>query len=190
MNTINTTNMVWKSLSDVFRSPKYLAVALISAAIVLAFSIWLPNLGLIWDTTISSNLTLFEKISFLWNSLGAISTNFSVLSATLTILVSMLLGLNIALMVSYFIKRIAFQKASGVGVAGMLAGLIGVGCASCGSLILSAFIGVGATAAFTGFLPLQGQEFSLLSIAILVAALYITAKKVADPLVCKVEPKK
>lgn len=186
---IKNIQIAWKSLYDVFRSPKYVSVTLISAAAVLIFYIWLPNLGLIRDTIFSGDLTFLEKLNFLWNSLGAISTNFSFLSATLTILVSVLLGLNIALMVSYFKKRFAFQKASGVGVAGMLTGLIGVGCASCGSIILSAFIGVGATATFTGILPLKGQEFSLLSIIILVGALYITAKMTAEPLVCKVEPK-
>ena len=59
-----------------------------------------------------------------------------------------------------------------------------VRCASCGSVILSTFLGVGATAAFTGFLPFGGQEFSILAIIILAASLYVTGKKIADPLVC------
>lgn len=188
-HTINTIQVIRKSLREIFLSPVYISIAFLVAVIVLVFSIWLPNLGLIWGIIASGSMPFLAKITFLWNSLGAISTNFSVLSATLTILVSILLGLNIALMVSYFKRRLAIKKASGVSIAGMLAGFLGVGCASCGSLILSAFIGVGATAAFTGFLTLKGQEFSVLSIAILIGALYITAKKSADPLVCKVELK-
>lgn len=179
--------IAWRALYAVFLSPMYITIALAAAAAVLAFSIWLPNLGLIWSTVISESMSFSAKLSFLWNSLGALGTNFSTLSATLTVLVSILLGLNIALMVSYFRKRLAFQKASGVGIAGMLAGLLGVGCASCGSIVLSAFIGVGATAAFTATLPLAGQEFSLLAIAILSGTLYVTAKKSTEPLTCSVE---
>lgn len=188
MKNTATTKLIWNSLKEIFFSPVYASVTVITAGVVLVFSIWLPNLGLIWDT-ITSSASLGDKLTFLWNSLGAIGTNFSALSATLTVLVSVLLGMNVSLTVAYFKKRIAFQKSSGMGVAGMLAGLIGVGCASCGSVVLSLFIGVGGTAALTGFLPLAGQEFSILAIAILLGSFYYTAKKSVNPLVCKVEPK-
>ena len=171
----------WKSLS-----PAYLSLALLLAALVFVFSVWLPNLGLIREIVFSPRLTVLNKASFLWHSLGAIATNFSVLSATLVVFISVLFGLNIALTVVYFRRRIALQKAGGMSVVGMLAGLIGIGCASCGSVLLSTFLGVGATAAFTGFLPLGGQEFSILGVVILVGSLYVTAKKLSDPLVCKI----
>lgn len=167
---------------------KYILLALILAMIVFVFSIWLPNLGLIRETIFSNNFAWGEKIIFLWNLLGAINTNFSALSATLLVIISVLFGLNIAVTVYYFKKRIAFQKAGGMSLAGMLAGLIGIGCASCGSVILSTFLGVGATASFTGLLPFGGQEFSILSIVVLVSTLYITRKKLSDPLVCGINP--
>ena len=171
---------------EIFRLPKYLALALVLAAFVFVFSIWLPNLGLIRDVMFSNSFTFLKKVVFLWSSLGAITTNFSLFTAALVLIISVLFGLNIALTVYYFKKRIAFQKASGMSIAGMLAGLIGIGCASCGSLILATFLGVGATAAVTGILPFGGQEFSVLSIIILISTLYFTAKKAVDPLVCKI----
>ena len=186
-NYLQNIQIAWTSCYETFRSPAYVALALVVAASVFVFSIWLPNLELIRAMVFASNLTLLKKVTFLWHSLGAITTNFDVLSATLTVCISVLFGLNMALTVSYFTQRLAFQKASGMHIAGMLAGLIGIGCASCGSIVLSVFLGVGATAAFTGLLPLGGQEFSILSIVILVGALYITAKKAVNPLVCKVE---
>lgn len=177
----------WRSLySEVLCKPLNLILALILAAFVFAFSVWLPNLELIRTIAASDRLDAVGKLSFLWHSLGAIGTNFSLLSATLVVLISILFGLNIALTISYFRKRITEQKAGGTSVAGMLAGLIGIGCASCGSVVLSTIFGVGATAAFTGFLPLGGQEFSVLGVAILLGSLYITGKKLADPLICKI----
>src|SRR3989338_5131989 len=181
----------WESLyREILCSPKYIALALIFIILVFVFSVWLPNLGLIRDVVFSNNFTFLNKIIFLWNSLGAITTEFSASSATLLVFISVLFGLNVALTVYYFKRRITLQKAGGTSIAGMIAGLICIGCASCGSVILSIFLGVGATAAFTGFLPFGGQEFSILAIIILVWSLYVTGKKIADPLVCKVEPKK
>lgn len=179
----------WGSLyHEILCSPKYLLLALILATLVFIFSVWLPNWELIRNVVFSSSTSFFDKIAFLWNSLGAITTNFSGSSATLLVVISVLFGLNISLTVYYFKRRITFQKAGGMSVAGMLVGLIGIGCASCGSVILSTFLGVGAAAAFTGFLPFGGQEFSILAIIILVVSLYVTGKKIADPLVCGIRP--
>lgn len=181
--------IAWKSLNEgVLCSPKYLTLSLFLAAIVLLFSVWLPNLGLVWDVIFSHDFTFLNKATFLWDSLGAISTNFSPLTASFTLLISILFGLNTSLAAYYFKRRITFQRAGGMSIAGMLLGLIGVGCASCGAIVLSTFLGVGAATAVTGILPFGGQEFSVLSIIILVGALYVTAKKIADPLVCGIDP--
>lgn len=161
-------------------------LALIFATIVFVFSVWLPNLELIQSVLFSDKTVFLDKIIFLWNSLGAITTNFNPLSAILLVLISILFGLNISFTVYYFKRRIAFQKAGGMSILGMLAGVVGVGCASCGSVILSTFLGVGATATFTGILPFGGQEFSVLAIIILLVSLYITGKKIADPAVCRI----
>lgn len=180
----------WQSLyNEILCSPKYMLLALILATLIFVLSVWLPNLGLIRDVVFSNNIEVLEKIIFLWNSsFGAISTNFSVLSATLLVFISVLFGLNIALTVYYFKRRITLQKTGGMSIAGMLAGLIGIGCASCGSVIIATFLGVGAAATLTGILPFGGQEFSILGIIILVGSLYVTGKKIADPLVCGIRP--
>ena len=155
---LQNARKAWESLyREILCSPKYMAFALILAILVFVFSVWLPNLELIRSIVFSSNTAFVDKIVFLWNSLGAITTNFNPLSATLLVVISVLFGLNISLTVHYFKRRITFQKAGGMSIAGMLAGLIGIGCASCGSVILSTFLGVGAAAAFTGFLPFGGQ---------------------------------
>ena len=186
---LQNIHTAWESLyREILCSPKYTLLALILTILLFVFSVWLPNLGLIRDVVFSNNFTFLNKIIFLWNSLGAITTEFSAPSATLLVVISVLFGLNISLTVYYFKRRVTLQKAGGMSIAGMIAGLIGLGCASCGSVILSTFLGVGATAAFTGFLPFGGQEFSILAIIILVASLYVTGKKIADPLVCGISP--
>lgn len=181
---IQNIKTAWNSFFEaILRSPAYLSLVIAISFITLIFSIWIPNLGLLGEVITSSDFSLFGKINFLWNSLGAFTTNFTPGTAIITMIVSLLFGSNVAVTVYYFKKRIALQKTSGVSVAGMLAGLIGIGCASCGSVILATFLGVGSATVVTGLLPFGGQEFAILGILLLLGAIYITAKKIADPLV-------
>ncbi len=178
-----------KSLLEVFSNFWYWCIMLIVSASVLLFAIWLPNLSFIRSTIVSNIYTLQQKFSLLISSLGALQTNFTTLSETLTIIVALLFGLNIALLIYYLKKRIRLQRSSGLGVIGIISGLIGVGCASCGSVILSSIFGLGATAGFIGVLPLKGQEFGLLSIAIILFSIFLLAKKIQDPNSCKIKVK-
>lgn len=175
------------SLREVLGQPVYGLLTIGIFLTVMLFAIWLPNLSFVADIVTSSSLALGQKISILTSSLGAIQTNFTFLSKMLTIIVALLFAVQISVITYYLKRRIHLQKAAGISGIGMVSGLLGVGCAACGSVILSALFGVGATASFIGVLPLKGQEFGLLSIAILVFSLFLTTRKIQDPLTCAIK---
>lgn len=179
--------MFLKALQEVLRHPSYaaLSVAVFLAAMLLA--IWLPNLSFVAHIITSSSLSLAEKAGIIGNSLGAIKTNFTTLSRVLTVTVAGLFAVQMSVVAFYLKRRIRLQSAAGVGGLGMLSGLLGIGCAACGSVILSSLFGMAATAGFIGVLPLKGQEFGILSILILGLSLFLTTKKIQNPLTC--EPK-
>lgn len=177
-------------LKDVLGRPGYIVLAVTIFLAVMLFAVWLPNLSFVLHVATSPTLAFSQKVGILGNSLGAIQTNFTPLSRIFTVAVALLFAAQFSMIVFYLKRRISLQKAAGIGSLGMLSGLLGVGCAACGSVILSALFGVGATASFIEVLPLKGQEFGLLSIAILVFALFLTARKIQDPLVCSVESSK
>lgn len=151
----------------------------------LAFAIWLPNLSFLRHTAVSSDYTIAQKFSLFFTSLGALDTNFTLLSRTLTIIVALLFAVNVVLVVHYFRKRIALQRSAGLSLLGAFTGLLGIGCAACGSVLLSSVLGITATASFIRTLPLGGQEFGLLSIGILGFSVFLTVKKIKGPALCK-----
>lgn len=173
-------------LREVLGRPMYVLLTAAVFLSVMLFAIWLPNLSFVAGIITSSSLALGQKISILASSLGAIQTNFTFLSGVLTVVVALLFAVQVSLIVFYLKWRIRLQKAVGVSGIGMVSGLLGVGCAACGSVILSALFGVGATASFIGVLPLKGQEFALLSIGILSLSIFLTTRKIQDPLTCAV----
>lgn len=185
--TKKNLHLCFGGLKEVFNRPLYIVLALVIAVMILVFSIWLPNLSLIKNTIVSSDLLLSEKAAILWASLGAIKTNFSFMSRLFTMLISLLAGLNIAMLVYYLKRRIGLERTTGTSVVGMFFGLVGVGCASCGSVILSSFLGIGVTGGIIGFLPLRGSEFALFGIALLLWSNYSLALKIKQPAICLVE---
>lgn len=172
------------ALLDVVRSPVAVAVAVMAAVAVFLFQVWLPNLGLIWSVVTSETMSPSDKAGFLWDSLGAIRTNFTVLGAWLAAAVSLLFGLNAAVTVHYVRRRLALGGTAGAGVAGLVVAVVGVGCSACGAVVLSFLIGTTATASFVGLLPLRGQELNLVSVAVLAATLVVAIRKLTEPVVC------
>ncbi|MDH5537655.1 MAG: hypothetical protein OEZ08_19055 [Betaproteobacteria bacterium] len=166
----------------VFAHPSYIALAGVLAILVFLVAVWLPNLGLIGDVFAGSNAPLATKLGFALSLLGGIGTNFTLLSAGYTIAIAVLFGITTAMIV-YLLKqrRVA---AAGQNIAIGSSGVLGIGCAACGSLILGAGLPfLGATGALA-VLPLNGAEFGILSVALLLVSLLLISKTIAEPIAC------
>ncbi|MBI4158543.1 MAG: hypothetical protein HY505_02930 [Candidatus Yanofskybacteria bacterium] len=181
----NYLNNTWKAFSEVFVSALYIVIAIILALAVFVFAVWLPNIGLITGFKIAVNL------------LGGISTNFSTLSATYTIAIAILFGINIAMVVYLVRKRrlglaptLRSGQAGGgmaVGFGGIASGALGIGCAACGSFILTTTLSFFGVAGALAILPLRGGEFGILSVVLLIISLIIISDKIVQPLICTPE---
>jgi hypothetical protein len=171
---------------EIIKQPKYLALVITVSLMVIAFAVWLPNLHLITKTMTSSTMTLWQKTNLMTSLLGSLQTNFSPLSRTITFISAGLAGVQVSLLAYYIRQTAKLQQSMGMSAVGVATSLLGVGCASCGSVVLTSLIGFGATTAVLGFLPFRGQEFGFLGIGILLFAINFTMKKINDPLVCGV----
>ncbi len=174
------------TLLRIIQQPKYLFLAVLVATIFIVLAAWLPNLHLVTKTMTSKTMTLWQKTNLLTSLLGSLETNFSTLSRTTTIVSAGLAGIQTSLMVYYLRQTTKIQQSMGMSVMGVIASLLGVGCASCGSVILTTFIGLGSASALLGVLPLRGQEFAFIGMIMLLAAILFTMKKINQPYLCKV----
>jgi hypothetical protein len=178
--------MLLRVLAKVFRNPAYDVIAFVVTLGMFVFSVWLPNLKLIAHI-VTSDYPLSLKINLPISLLGSISTNFTTLSATYTIAISILFGIDTAL-VSFFLRhRITEIKQSGIatGFLGIVSGLLGVGCIACGTFVLTnifVWLGVGG---IIQTLPLGG-DLGILGVILLAISIYLTAKHVDDPMVCNI----
>lgn len=174
------------TLVGIFRQPKYLVFTLLIALILIAFAAWLPNIHLITKAMTSSTMTLWQKTNLITSLLGSLQTNFTTLSRNLTILSATLTGVQASLLIYYVRRSILIQREVGASVAGMASSLLGVGCASCGSVVLTSIIGFSSATTLLGILPFRGQEFGFVGIAILLGAISFTLRKINQPLDCEI----
>lgn len=134
------------------------------------FILWLPNIRLAELVLFEGDMDILKKLSFLFLSPLMFGSNFTFISALIAVLISVLFGINVAMLAYHFNFRYG-----GAGIAGMVSGLFGVGCFSCGSVLLPLFGLSGAALV----LPFHGQEFNVVAIALLLVSIYLTSNKIS-----------
>lgn len=180
--------MIKNAFTEVFKNKSYLLLSGAVALVVFAFAVWFPNVRLLFSLITDSTVPVSVKIWFPIRLLESITTNFTALSASYTIVIAVLTGINIAFVI-YILKRQKQQlSAAGLttGTFGILSGATGLGCAACGSLVVSSLLATAGGASLLTLLPLRGGEFGILSVILLGVSTYFLAKRITKSPVCEI----
>lgn len=179
--------MLLTVLRRVFIQARYIQIAALVSLVALSVAILVPNTDIILQVFASSELSLGTKFIFLGSMYGILFTNFSVLSAVYTVVIALLFGINSALLTFYIRRRqskVTNTHGHTAGVMGVVSGLFGVGCAACGSVILSSILTLLGAGGLLAALPLHGAEFGILGVLLLGFSVYQLCIRINDPLVC------
>jgi hypothetical protein len=168
---------------------RYLIVSVVAFWLVFTLAIWLPNIRLILEISSSPVYSVIDKISFIFSLYGSIFTNFTLFSATYTIFIGLFFGVNISLLLFYINKQRGVFKdvptsSVSMSVGGLISGFLGIGCAACGTFVLTSLLGVFGSAAILTMLPLGGAEFGLFGLFILIVSVYVILGKINSPNTC------
>lgn len=176
------------TLKQVFSNIRYDVIAVGVASVVFTLAVWLPNTRLILDILASTSISASGKFQFLLSLYGSIATNFTAVSATYTILIAILFGVNIALITYYIKKRRGLEKnTTALSVGGIISGVFGIGCAACGTFLLTSFLALFGATSVLAFLPFGGEEFGFIGVGLLAYSVYVITNKISEGVVCPVE---
>lgn len=180
--------MLVHALQKVFRNPAYVILALTVSLVVYVLVVLLPNKSLIAIVLSSSDIPVSQKLGIPLSLLGSITTNFTPLSALSTSAIAILFGINVAMVVYILRRKINEVKTTGIstGLLGMVSGIIGIGCAACGSLLLTSALALFGASSILAFLPLAGGEFGILGVILLAISIHSIARRIQYPAVCKI----
>lgn len=167
-----------RAVVSVLKTTQSVLITVGVSVFVFAFAVWLPNLQLLLIVWADATTSVVDKITLPLTLLSAISTNFTLLSATYTVVIAILAGINVALIVALVQAQQKVRGGVAAGGLGIIAGALGVGCAACGSLILTALLGTTIGAGALALLPLGGGEFGILGVGLLGYATYLLARQI------------
>ncbi|MWG34564.1 hypothetical protein [Halomarina oriensis] len=158
--------------------PAYLAFAVVAALLALTVFVLAQNLTIVSELVVGGSLPLKNRLGVLVELYPFVGTSFSgtaidPLPGIAVLTLAALMGVNLA-MVAYHVREHGLTvSGSGGGVAGVVLGTLGAGCAACGSAVLAgvlSLVGIGGL----GFLPLDGLEFALLGlVAVLLSTFWL-----------------
>lgn len=168
--------LMGRTIRLVLSLPTYAVLAVVAAIAALSTFVLSQNPQFVSAVVIYGNadrLTRFRALLGLYPGFGSA---YSIPVAVVLVSVSVLVGINIAMLV-YHVREHDLGAREGTGsAAGVALGIVGAGCAACGSAILGGVLTlVGAGAALT-LLPLHGLEFALLAFVAVLFSLFWIAQ--------------
>ncbi len=169
----------FKAFKLVFRDYKYIILAFFITLLFFVIATIIPSYNLV-KLLAQGNLFKIPGIVF-----DFFIYNSTLISRFLLLILAILSGLNFALLVFYLKRRIKKERSLGTGLAGSIFGILGFGCAACGSVILTSIFGFSATIGFLSILPFRGLEFAFLGIILLLFSIHIFLDKISNPSLCK-----
>jgi len=160
--------MIVRSIKKVYANKFYVVLASIAFLVLPVISASVMNWGL---------LMAVGNPLFIVNLMFALPFTVGWVSFLYLIVTSILFGLNIGLVFYYF--RVS-GRAHTSGFWASLLALIGLGCASCGSLLFLPLIGTFLVGG-SFFLPFVIIQLPLVGIVIMLWSIYTLAKKIDNP---------
>ena len=175
-----------KTFFKIFRQPLYVVITAIIFAVISFIAIISPNFDLI--SQVFRSFGFVEAIKTAFSLIGSIQTNFTTFSAIYTLLIALFFGLNVSLFVYYYKKYKNMKELGGAKTStlGLFIGALGIGCASCGSIVLTGLFSLVGLGGLLDFLPYGGEEFAVIGLILLVISTYYLLRKIHRPAVCKV----
>jgi len=182
-----TFKLVDQGLKHVFRNKKYVLLSLGIAILFYVITNWLHNSALIGQIFTLPLLTTVVKFKLIISLLFATMSNFlNWWTFVLMLFVALFFGLNTSLLVYHYRQRWSITKQTGTSLISMVISFFGVGCAACGSVLLSTLFGYIFTAVLITFLPAHGVEFIILALILLLYSTYSLSRKVVGQTNCSV----
>ena len=130
-------------------------------------------------------LPTLKRLTLAFSTLFDITSTFTTSTLILATLGSFLGGINLSLAYTYMRLRGEVILKSGLYSGfGLFFAFVGIGCAACGTALLSVILGFFGFSAMLELLPYQGLEIGYIGLIILSIATYVLAKKVSAPNVC------
>lgn len=170
--TAADARLVARTVRLVNSSSAYAALSAVAGFVGLNLFVVSQNLDLFTSVVVSGDIPLGARAAVLVGLYPFVGTAFTATEGVLLVAVAALFGVNLS-MLTYQLRenRVRLREGSG-SVAGMALGVLGAGCAACGTAVLASVLSIFGAAGALTVLPFDGLEFSFVALVLLVLSIY------------------
>lgn len=170
----------WKVMGRVVRlvlsMPQYTMFAVIYGLLGLSVFVFARNVTILQRVIVFGTLPLESRFHVLIQMYPGIGSAYTVTQTVMLVATAALVGINLSMVTYHFREHgVSLREGSG-GVSGVVLGILGGGCAACGSAVFAGLLSMVGAAGVLTILPLDGLEFALLALAILMLSIYWLAE--------------
>jgi hypothetical protein len=152
--------------------PTYAALAAVASVAALTLFVVSLQVTLVTDIVVGGGLPLANRLTILLELYPFVGTSFGTAQSVLLVVVGLLTGVDVSMAVYHFREHGVSLRQGGTSAAGVLLGTLGAGCAACGSAVLLGVLSLFGVTTSLLFLPLDGLEFALGAVVVLVLSIY------------------
>jgi hypothetical protein len=153
-------------------TPLYGAVAVLVTLVALTVAVAVQNWALVSDVVLGSGVSLGARVGVLFGLYPFVGTAYTAVQGALVVTATALLGVDLALLAYQLREHGVAGKESAGGVGGAVLASLGAGCAACGSAVLAGILSAVGAAGVLALLPLDGLEFAIVAIAMLLVSIH------------------
>lgn len=164
--------LVARTLWLVLSIPAYATVAAASAWAALTAFVLSQNLQLVRDAVVGGDLPLGARLVIVREQYPFLGTTYGPVEGAALLVVAALAGLNLALVAYHVREHELTASGSGGSAVGVALGVLGAGCAACGSALLLGVLSLFGAGGLVLALPFEGLEVTGLAVVALVLSTY------------------
>jgi hypothetical protein len=163
--------LLGRTLRLVLSIPVYALLAVVAGLIALSVFVLSQNVALV-SFALSGQIGLEGSLTILLELYPFVGGSYTILQGIGLLVLAVLTGVDVAFVVYHVREHGITAREGGGSAVAVVLGILGAGCAACGSAVLVGLLSLfGATGVLT-LLPFEGQGLTALAAVVLVLSMY------------------
>lgn len=173
---VDDWKLVARTVRLVLSLPTYAVLAFLYGVLALTVFVFARNLTVLRRVILFGELPVDSRLQVLVGMYPGFGAAYTPGQTAVLVATGALVGLDLAMLTYHFRAHGASLRDGSGGVTGVLLGTLGGGCAACGSAVVAGVLSMVGASGLLAVLPLDGLEFALLALGLLLASIYWLAE--------------
>jgi hypothetical protein len=179
---------ILRQLDIIFQKKRRYVFVFLIALLIFVLVRSIPNFPFLKIFSRQYGVFSYEFLDIFGSYLLGTFFSTTIADSVVLVVLGILTGINIVVF-GAFIRRqknLLASRGGALSVTGMLLGLVGAGCASCGTALLAPVLTALGLVGSLSWLPFHGLEISFIGLGLVIFSTWFVLRKMSQPTVCDI----